>query len=78
MLGLGAAGIALDPEKLLWVPGAKKIFVPKPKVPTLDLDCMTWSSHDGVIYWHSDPALEQWVLIGSGKTVNFSVTWNEI
>lgn len=25
---MGAAGLALDPERLLWVPGAKKIFVP--------------------------------------------------
>jgi len=26
--GLGAVGIALDPERLLWVPGRKRIFLP--------------------------------------------------
>jgi len=29
----GAAAIAADPEKLLWVPGAKKIFIPPASVP---------------------------------------------
>lgn len=28
-LGLGAAALTLDPERLLWVPGAKTIFIPK-------------------------------------------------
>jgi hypothetical protein len=33
---LGATAVmALDPEKLLWVPGQKKIFVPKPKMITV-------------------------------------------
>ncbi len=26
----GAAGVVLDPEKLLWVPGQKTIFLPSP------------------------------------------------
>lgn len=26
LFGLGAAGLVLDPERLLWVPGAKRIF----------------------------------------------------
>ncbi len=30
-----AAGLALDPEKLLWVPGKKLISIPKPVVTTL-------------------------------------------
>lgn len=29
-----AAGVVLDPERLLWLPGAKTIFLPAPK-PTL-------------------------------------------
>ena len=29
VLGLGAT-LALDPERLLWVPGARKIFIPPP------------------------------------------------
>lgn len=29
-LGLGTAAMVLDPERLLWVPGAKRIFVPLP------------------------------------------------
>jgi hypothetical protein len=27
-LGLGFTSLALDPEKLLWVPGKKRIFIP--------------------------------------------------
>ena len=30
----GAAGLALDPEKLLWVPGQKTIFIPSGKILT--------------------------------------------
>ena len=26
-----AAGLVLDPERMLWVPGAKKIFIPPPR-----------------------------------------------
>lgn len=26
VFGLGAAGLVLDPERLLWVPGARRIF----------------------------------------------------
>jgi hypothetical protein len=33
-----AAGFALDPERLLWRPGAKTIFLPPPKAPGLVLD----------------------------------------
>ena len=29
-LGLGAAALTLDPERLLWVPGVKRIFIPPP------------------------------------------------
>lgn len=32
LLGLGAAGLVLDPERLLWVPGAKTIFLPPVRV----------------------------------------------
>lgn len=37
MFGMAAAAFVLDPEKLLWVPGAKTIFVPDSlKMVTLD------------------------------------------
>ena len=37
MLTGAAATMVLDPEKLLWVPGKKTIFIPKPVIkPTLD------------------------------------------
>ena len=32
IFGLLAASLTLDPEKLLWVPGAKLISIPKPSV----------------------------------------------
>src|SRR6266478_5393555 len=31
-LGLLAAGLALDPERLLWRPGAKLISIPAPRI----------------------------------------------
>jgi len=37
LAGAGAA-LAFDPERLLWVPGVKTIFVPKPYVPTTYID----------------------------------------
>jgi hypothetical protein len=30
LLGLGTAGLVLDPERLLWVPGRRTIFLPHP------------------------------------------------
>lgn len=30
LLGAGVAGMVLDPERLLWVPGAKTISIPAP------------------------------------------------
>jgi hypothetical protein len=30
LLGGGATALALDPERLLWVPGAKTISIPRP------------------------------------------------
>lgn len=30
-LATAAAALVLDPERALWVPGAKKIFIPSPK-----------------------------------------------
>ncbi len=35
LLGLGAAGLVLDPEKLLWIPGQKTIFLPAIKPVSL-------------------------------------------
>lgn len=32
-LGLGTAALGFDPGRLLWVPGAKTIFIPKPPMP---------------------------------------------
>lgn len=34
LVGAGAAGLVLDPERLLWVPGAKTIFLPSPTIYT--------------------------------------------
>lgn len=31
LAGIGAAGMALDPERLLWVPGQKTFFLPTVK-----------------------------------------------
>jgi hypothetical protein len=39
MLGLASAALTLDPEKLLWVPGQKAIFLPT-AIVTPDLDAI--------------------------------------
>ncbi len=36
LLGLGATGFVIDPERLLWVPGQKTIFLP-PQVRLLSM-----------------------------------------
>lgn len=36
LFGAVAAAAALDPERLLWVPGAKVISIPKPRVITFE------------------------------------------
>jgi len=38
--GLAAAAFSMDPERLLWVPGAKTIFIPEAagKVEVYDMD----------------------------------------
>ena len=35
-VGLGAVGMAFDPERLLWVPGRKTIFLPPRRVITIE------------------------------------------
>jgi hypothetical protein len=44
-----AAGMTLDPERLLWVPGQKTIFIPSPK-QTLMYDELLSST---LIDWHA-------------------------
>jgi hypothetical protein len=34
-LGIGVTAATLDPEKLLWIPGKKTIFIPPAKVPEI-------------------------------------------
>lgn len=34
-LAAGAAAFAIDPERALWVPGAKTISIPRPRVITI-------------------------------------------
>ena len=43
MLGVGAAATAFDPERLLWVPGVKTIFVPAP--PRILKPIGVWNGH---------------------------------
>jgi hypothetical protein len=45
----GSAGLVLDPERLLWVPGQKTIFLPSPIAP---VDWSAWTTiaiaYDGI------------------------------
>lgn len=52
-----AAAFALDPERALWVPGRKKIFIPKPRVlPIVSVSQLSIEMAPGV-----------WKAIGSLK-----------
>jgi len=44
-----AAAFALDPERLLWIPGAKKIFIPSAEIKVFSVEEMeTWTEVDAV------------------------------
>ncbi len=47
----GAAALAFDPERLLWLPGAKRIFIP----PALTLGAINAAMVDSI--FQSDPLL---------------------
>lgn len=66
MLGMSAAALALDPERLLWVPGKKTIFVPSVVEPVqvvsqlagLDMRTgmlVTWDQIEAVIGRFKEP-----------------------
>lgn len=48
-IGLTAATAVLDPERLLWVPGAKKIFIPPAPKYFVSVDYCKDSAH--AMYW---------------------------
>lgn len=50
-LGLGAAGLVLDPERLLWVPGQRTIFLP-PLYPTLSISQIVAATYEQVLREH--------------------------
>lgn len=65
---LGASALAIDPERLLWTPGAKTIFIPPaPVVVRLVYDCWIRQADgrirvetrnyetDDVVYWRFWP-----------------------
>jgi hypothetical protein len=43
LFSAAAATVAIDPERLLWVPGTKKIFIPKPVQVVSILDQTAWA-----------------------------------
>ncbi len=43
-LTAAAAGFALDPERLLWVPGARKFFLPVREFTEFDRDEALWQA----------------------------------
>lgn len=51
LLAAGTTGLVLDPEKLLWVPGKKKIFLP----------AITPVSLYGIPYHFSNACAGQWI-----------------
>jgi hypothetical protein len=58
------ATATLDPERLLWVPGAKTIFIPPVIVPELDLDAINQLTLKYIVpgmadaMWQKDTLLE--------------------
>jgi hypothetical protein len=45
LFGSAAAAAVTDPDRLLWVPGKKKIFIPSPTVTYIEV----WKQH--AMYW---------------------------
>jgi hypothetical protein len=43
ILALGVVGHELDIDRLLWVPGAKKIFIPKPGLTNSQIMAAEWA-----------------------------------
>lgn len=59
LVASGVVGLELDVDKLLWIPGAKKIFIPSLPIPI---------SLYGIPYHHSDATMGQW--LGFQRQVN--------
>ena len=55
------AGTVLDPERLLWVPGAKTIFLPNPKIVTAQT--IEQAVEDGLQVRYPDGTI--WTMRGS-------------
>jgi hypothetical protein len=63
LVGLAAPALALDPERLLWVPGAKRIFLP----PATVFDPMTGISIRFIREYQTDRLANRFdVLYGWG------------
>lgn len=67
VLGALAASAVLDPERLLWVPGKKRIFIPSPSQQAADLQVFV----NGVLQMHNR---DYWVEC---ETVHFATVPNE-
>ncbi len=57
MLGMASAALALDPERLLWVPGKKKIFIPSARSDTVMVRTI-YFKNGGILTLFSD----QWIF----------------
>lgn len=44
LLALGVAGHTLDIDRLLWVPGSKTIFIPKPTLSLSEIVAAEWAA----------------------------------
>ena len=55
LLGSGIVGFELDPERLLWQPGKKTIFIPKPTIVPLTIY--------GIPYHECNGAIGEWLGI---------------
>lgn len=61
------AGLALDPERALWLPGQKKIFIPPAKpieiYDTIDYAKLNWMFNRSV--WIGDAGMERYPNLGA-------------
>jgi hypothetical protein len=68
LLGVGTAGLAVDPERLLWTPGARTFFdIQRPVAPRLSISQIVAIQYEKVLaeyrhtpnYWSDHAILRQ-------------------
>lgn len=72
-LGAIAAALVLDPERALWVPGAKKIFLPPAPPPVSGASLMAMFNVGDVVTFGKDP--QRYVCMQPGDATGLGASF---